>query len=170
MKSQNKKAKKEQILPKTEEPYTYVIYAVEPPKKIHGLLGEIHFHCIHLLLTDGITCIQEKVPGECDPINWYKDVLESQEMFVKTVIPELGTQRVWIEVDTTKTKIEEFTGWRDTFPPGSLVWRTFWFPTNAETQKECLGFEVSATKQVISSGLSLSTTFHRILDHSVNRP
>lgn len=169
MKTQNKKAKK-QILTKPDGPYTYIIYAVEPPKKINGLLGEINFHCIHLLLTDGITCIQENVPGECDPVEWYKDVLESQEMYVKTVTPELSQSRVWIEVDTTKTTIEEFTGWRDTFTPGSLVWRTFWFPTNVETQKECLGFEVNATKQYITPGLSLSNTFHTILGKSPKRP
>ncbi len=169
MKSQNKKAKKQTPI-KPDGPITYVIYALEPPKKINGLLGAIDFHCIHLLLTDGQQCVQETVPADCDPVEWYKDVLESQEMYVKTVSPDLLNHRVWIEVDTVRTKIEEFTGWRDTFAPGSLVWRTFWFPTNTDTMKECLGFEVTATKQYISEKLSLSNTFHTILEKSGNRP
>jgi hypothetical protein len=169
MNSQNKKVKKQNLV-KPEGPITYVIYAIEPPKKINGLLGQIDFHCIHLLLTDGQNCVQETVPAECDPVEWYKDVLESQEMYVKAVTSELSNRRVWIEVDTDRTKIEEFTGWRDTFAEGSLVWRTFWFPTNSDTFKECLGFEVTATKQYISHELSLSKAFHTILEKSGNRP
>lgn len=172
MKSQNKKSKKQNVeqIPVPTGPYTYIIYAIEPPKKISGLLGDIHFHCIHLLLTDGEQCIQESVSADCDPVEWYKDVLESQEMYVKNARSDISKRQIWIQIDTVRTNIEEFTGWRDNFSEGSLVWRTFWFPTHADTTKECLGFEVSATKQYITQGVSLSHVFHTVLDENIERP
>lgn len=162
--SKKSKEKTQKIAPiAPSDTYNYIIYGYEKPKKVNGILGTIDFHCIHMLLMNGNECIREKVPEGCDIVQWYVDVLEGQDIHVDNSYHDINTQTVWICVDLKKTPIHEFTGWRDNYSPGSLVWRTYWFPTQENTTKECLGFEVCAKKQYVHPQFTLSDIIHTII-------
>ena len=151
--------------------YTYIVYGVPPPRSFKGILGEIELFQINLLLAGGKTLITEQYDGE-DPIGWYTQTLEEQEIFVKqTKEQKIGTTRyIWLEVDTEKTPIEEFATWRDVDPNDTetLAWRTFFYPVTPATKKECLGLavkarEITSTNPQSKQPLPLNTVLDAIL-------
>lgn len=123
----------------------YIVYSKAPPKQFTGILGTLDLHCVWFLLSGGKTIIEESYDG-ADPVAWYKDVLEQQEMVICSSKQQKfkGQIYVWLEVDYEKTPIQEYTTWRDIQPSDTetLAWRPFWIPCETGTTKECLGFAV----------------------------
>jgi hypothetical protein len=147
----------------------YIVYSKAPSKQFTGILGAIELRCVWLLLTGAKTLIEEKYDGS-DPIAWYKNVLESQEMIVSSAKQQKykGQTIVWLEVDYEKTPIQEFTTWRDIEETDTetLAWRPFWVPCEAGSSKECLGFAVSNREYNLQSQKSpivLQTVLDAIL-------
>lgn len=146
----------------------YIVYARPPVKTFSGILGDIDLHCIWFLLSGGKTIIDETYDGS-DPIGWYKNVLEEQEMFVKETKQQKfkGSTYIWLEIDTERTAIHEFTSWKelDTKDTETLAWRPFWVPCEHGTTKECLGFAVPAKEFSLSkkTPLMLQTVLDAIL-------
>jgi hypothetical protein len=71
-------------------------------------------------------------------------------------------------VDTTKTVISEFTAWNELDKTGteSLAWKTYLYPCESGTTKECLGFAVPARElamQTCSKPIMLRTILDAIL-------
>lgn len=147
----------------------YIVYARPPVKTFSGILGDIDLHCIWFLLSGGKNIIDETYDGT-DPIGWYKNVLEEQDMFVKETKQQKykGTSYIWLEIDVEKTNIHEFTSWKelDKHDTETLAWRPFWVPCQHGTTKECLGFAVPAKEFPLTKkgGLMLQTVLDAILD------
>lgn len=150
--------------------YTYIVYAHPPPKQFTGILGSIDLHCVWLLLSGGKTLIQEEYSG-ADPIAWYKDVLEEQEMVVKSTKQQVykGQSFIWIEIDAERTALTEFTSWKEVEAADTetLAWRPFWQPcSKGPSPQECLGFAVKAKEfplQTKKNSLMLQTVLDAIL-------
>ena len=138
----------------------YIVYCVDNPKKHTGLLGDIDLYIINLLLIGGRVGIEEKVENK-DPLEWYKNVLEEQDMVIKyTYIQKLkDIQRIWIEIDSEKTPIHEYTSWKeiDSNNIDTLAWKPYLIPCFSETKKECLGLGVVSKEKLIFSLLLISS-------------
>ena len=146
-----------------------IIYAKEQPKKFSGILGEIDLHTIHLFLVAGHQGIQETITVN-NPIDFYTTFLRDQDIIVKSTRMEQLTdiKRIWIEVDSEKTPISEYTQWNQCTPTDTdtLAWKQYWIPCTAGTKKECLGMAVAAAEQKLFSGkapLSYQAVFSTIL-------
>lgn len=134
-----------------KQTYTYIIYAKAPPKRCSGILGEIDLHHIQLLLAGGKYLIDESYDGN-DPIGWYSNVLREQEIIVKASKQQKhkGQMFCWLEIDSEKTPIAEFTGWQELSAEDTdtLAWRSIYYPCSLE-KKECLGLAVSAREMAL---------------------
>lgn len=146
-----------------------IIYAKETPKKFSGILGEIDLYTIHLFLLAGHQGISETIET-ANPVEFYNSFLNDQDMTVKSSRMENvnGLKRIWIEVDTEKTPIAEYTQWNQCEPTDTdtLAWKSYWIPCTAGTTKECLGLAVAAAEQKLFSGkatLSFQQVFTNIL-------
>ena len=145
---------------------TYLVYGVEAPKSFKGILGQINLYTVHLLLQGGKTLIEETYAGD-DPIGWYTKTLEEQEIFVKASKQQSykGQTIIWLEIDTEKTAIAEFTSWSElpSTDTETLAWRSVWYPCSAETGKECLGLAVAA-KDIPLQTTKQPLTLQQVLD------
>jgi hypothetical protein len=146
-----------------------IIYAKEPPKKFSGILGDIDLYTIHLFLVAGHDGIFETIEAQ-NPLDFYTSFLKEQDMCIRSSRMEIvqGIKRVWIEVDTEKTPISEYTQWNQCSPTDTdtLAWKSYWVPCTAGTTKECLGLAVAATEHKLFSGkapISLQKVFIHIL-------
>ena len=137
-----------------------IIYAKEPPKKFSGILGEIDLYTIHLFLVAGHQGIFEILDIQ-NPVEFYTSFLHDQDMVIKSSRIETiaGIKRIWIEIDTEKTTISEYTQWDQCSPTDTdtLAWKPYWIPCTAGTTKECLGLAVAAAEQPLFSGKSRLT-------------
>jgi hypothetical protein len=146
-----------------------IIYAKEPPKKMSGILGEIHLYTIHLFLAAGFQGITETIETS-NPLDFYTNFLKEQDMTIKSSrIEHVGTvKRIWIEIDAEKTSIAEYTQWNQCEPTDTdtLAWKPYWIACTAGTTKECLGLAVAAAEQKLFTGkapISLQQVFTSIL-------
>jgi len=132
----------------------YIVYCIEPVKKITGFLGNIDMYIIQLLLLGGKKGIEETTDTK-NPIEWYTTILEEQGMTVKSSHMQVlkGIKRVWIEIDNC-TPISEYTVWSDveSNDTDTLAWKPFWVPCLEGTMKESIGLNVVARETPIFSG------------------
>jgi hypothetical protein len=128
--------------------YTYIIYMTPKIKKFSGILGEIDFYTISLLLAGGKSIIEEEYEGN-DPVGWYCASLEDQNMKVlKSKIQTIkGKQYIWIEIERDPSQISPLTG-EETMD--ELIWKTFYYTCKSDTKEECLGLIVSAKEIVLN--------------------
>jgi hypothetical protein len=137
-----------------KQTYTFIIYARQGQKQFQGILGEFTLHTVQLLLAGGKTLIEEHYDGK-DPIQWYTNVLAEQDIYVKESKQQAykGKQYIWLEVDTEKTPIHEFTTWKDISEEDmeSLAWRRIMYPIQVESGKECLGFACIANEILLQT-------------------
>jgi hypothetical protein len=148
----------------------YIIYSKEAPKRFNGIIGAIDVHCMHLLLSGGKGIIEETVPKNNDPIKWYIELLKGQDIHIsKSFIDK--NDSVWLEVDTTKSPIEEFASWRELNPNSptltdEIAWKTYWIPCKADTTEECIGFWVSAKEEYLTKTISVASVLKTIMNAS----
>lgn len=147
----------------------FIIYAKEPPKKFTGILGDIDLHVIHLFLIAGSQGITEMLEPK-EALSYYTNFLQEQDMTIKSSRSEIvnGQRRIWIEVDSEKTPISEYTQWNQCTPKDTdvLAWKPFWYSCTSGTTKECLGLAVAANEQFLflgKSSLSYQAAFSIIL-------
>jgi hypothetical protein len=137
-----------------KQSYTFIIYARQGARRFQGILGEFDLHTIQLLLAGGKTLIEEQVDST-DPIQWYTSVLAEQDIHVKASKQQMykGKQYIWLEIDSERTPIDEFTTWNElpAEDTESLAWRRVLYPVQPSTGKECLGFAC------IANGIPLQT-------------
>jgi hypothetical protein len=152
-----------------KQTYTYLLYALPPPKRMSGILGDIDLYSIYFLLQGGKYLIEEKYDGT-DPIKWYVDYLEEQGIVVKSTKTQQFKKKnyIWLEVDYEQTPIDEFTQWLelDSSDTETLAWRCVRYPCSAGTTKECLGFAVAARDTVLqkcSNPLTIGDVCNAIL-------
>jgi len=149
---------------------SYVIYSKEAPKQFNGIIGAIDLHCCHLLLSGGKSIIEEKVPNNKEPLSWYIEMLEQQDIYIcKSFIDKKGI--VWLEVDTAKSPIEEFASWRELDPKSptlseEIAWKSYWIPCKANTTEECIGFWVSAKEEYLTKTISVASVLKTIMNAS----
>lgn len=140
----------------------FIIYSKEIPKSFTGILGELDVHVIHFLLTGGKTGIQEHYEGK-DPVEWYCSILKEQDMYIKSTYKELlkGALRIWIEIDSEKTSLDEYTTWHDIDQDDteSLVWKSYSITCMKDSLQECLGLAVTAKETFLFTGKH-PLTFH----------
>lgn len=148
----------------------YIVYTLEQPKKVTGLLGTLDIYCIQLLLAGGRLGIEETIKAKGDPVAHYTTILEEQGMIVKTSQLETlkGSKRVWIEIDSEKTPIHEYTSWKDVEEKDkeTLAWKPFWIPCLEGTYTEGLGLSVVAREVVVFTGkhkVTLQDIFSTVL-------
>jgi hypothetical protein len=127
--------------------HVFIIYSKPTIRRFKGILGDIDVFTTHLLLAGGKHLIEESYTGQ-DPIEWYVKTLEEQDIYVSTSKQQKykGQSYIWLEVDSEKTPIQEFTSWQevDAKDMETLAWRKFVYPCTAGTKKECLGLAVVA--------------------------
>jgi hypothetical protein len=152
-----------------KDTYSFIVYTKEAPKRFKGILGEIDLYAIQFLLVGGNYIIEESYSGTT-PIEWYKNILEQQDIVISQSKQQKykGQTFIWMEVDTQKTPISEFTSWKDLDPADneSLAWRTFFYTCYAGTTKECLGLAITAHEiplQTKKQSISLHTVLDAIL-------
>lgn len=135
--------------------YSYLIQARNQPKRFQGILGEIDLQKIQFLLVAGRFVIQEVYSGT-DPVGWYTQILENQGIYVKSTKKQTlkGENQIWMEVDTEKTPVDEFTRSDEISETDrdSLAWKSIQYPCEANTTKECLGIAVVAKDILFHSG------------------
>jgi hypothetical protein len=152
--------------------YLFIIYGTPEVRKFNGILGEIDFYTFQFLLAGGKYLVEEEYNGK-DPVAWYKNVLEEQDIFVKNTNKQKFKNKniIWLEVDTSKTPIHEFTSYSDLDEKdeSTLAWRKIYFPCSANTSKECLGLAVVAREIPLSPknkhGIYLFEVLHAILSN-----
>lgn len=134
--------------------YTFIIYTKPKAKQFSGILGEIDVYRFQLLLAGGKYIIEEQYQ-EKDAIKWYISILEQQGIIVANSKQQKykGDIYIWLEVDSEKTPISEFTMWNelDKEDNESLAWKTFYYPCKANTNTECLGFGIVARETIVSA-------------------
>jgi len=147
----------------------YIVYTLEKPKKVTGLLGNLDIYVIQLLLIGGRTGIEETIKSN-EPMAYYTTILEEQGMVVKSSHFEtLKTiKRVWIEIDFDKTPINEYTSWKDIDEKDTetLAWKPFWIPCLEGSRVELLGLSVVARETAIFTGkykVTLQDIFNTVL-------
>jgi hypothetical protein len=131
----------------------YIIYSVGTPKKHTGLLGNLDTYTVYLLLLGGKVGIQETIETST-PVEFYTNILKEQDMVIKSTQLEnlKGFLRVWIEIDSEKTNIQEYTQWRDASDPESLAWKPYIIPCREGTKTEALGLSIGAKETLIFKG------------------
>jgi hypothetical protein len=133
----------------------YIVYTLETPRKVSGLLGALDIYCIQLLLIGGRTGIEESVNAK-DPVAYYTTILEEQGMVVKSSHLETlkAIKRVWIEIDSEQTPIHEYTSWKDVEEKDTetLAWKPFWIPCLEGSRTESLGLSVVARETAVFRG------------------
>ena len=131
----------------------YIIYAVGPPKKYTGLLGNLDTYTVYLLLLGGKQGIEETIETT-QPIEFYTNILKEQDMVIKsTQLEKLkGISRVWIEIDSEQTNLQEYTQWRDVTDPETLAWKPYITPCREGTKTEALGLSIGAKETLIFKG------------------
>lgn len=140
--------------------HTYYVVAVEPPKKVTGIIGALDIYVIHILLENGTTPPQELSQPGVDPTLWYRAHLETQDIYSSGGHTLDDTSSI-IYVDTTKTVVDDFMNVRGLSAAeltGSMAWRSFIIPCHAGTTKEALGFWVCAQKETVGKH-TLATLF-----------
>jgi hypothetical protein len=146
--------------------YVFIVYAKDRPTQYSGILGSIDLYKIQLLLLGGKYLLEESHDGP-DPITWYRGILEQQDIYIHQGKQQVwkGQTIIWMEVDTEKTVISEFTAWNELEKTDteSLAWKTFLYPCQAGTTKECLGFAVSA-RELAMQQVSKPIMLHTVLD------
>lgn len=130
----------------------YIIYSVGPPKKHNGLLGNLDTYTVYLLLLGGERGIEEYIDTST-PIEFYTNILKEQDMTIKSTLLQTirDIRRVWIEIDSQKTNIQEYTQWKDA-TDDNLAWKPYIFPCHEGTKNEALGLSVSAKESLIFKG------------------
>jgi len=155
-----RKTKKEEFVV-----YNYIIFARDNVKTFpNGLLGPVDLHKYHFLLQDGRHIIEESLPSNIDPISYYEDSLQSQEMVVKKSWRD--GNNIYIEVDGDATHIESFTQYHEVSSneeEDTLAWKTYWIPCNAGTTKECLGLMVCAATEHLGNNIFLSQILEKVM-------
>ena len=146
--------------------YTYIIYAKTSPRQFNGILGPIDLYCVQLLLAGGKFLIEEVYGGD-DPIGWYVNVLKDQDIHISQSKQQKykGQNYIWLEVDTEKTPIHEFTQASEVPETDreTLAWRSTWYPCNGGTKNECLGLAVAA-RDVLLQTTKTPLTMFDVLD------
>ena len=140
----------------------FIVYDYEKPKNFNGILGSIDVHYFNLLLMGGTAILEEEVPKKVDPVVWYSELLEQQDIYISEGHVDLNGN-VWLRIDAEKTPINEFSTWTDLADSqkDDLAFRSFWIPCKAGTTKECLGLWISAKEESI--GLPLSNVLEYIM-------
>jgi hypothetical protein len=164
-------APKKKTVPETQvqQKHTYYVVAVEPPKKVTGIIGALDIYVAHILLENGSSPPQELCRPGVDPIAWYRSHLESQDIYTSGG-EAFGPSESIIYVDIAKTNVDEFMNVRGLSPAeleGSMAWRSFIIPCHAGTTKEALGFWVCAQKEMIG-GQPLSALLTNALALATN--
>ena len=149
--------------------YSFLVYGKRAPRKFSGIIGGIELHTVHLLLVGGKYILEEQYTGK-NPIEWYTDILGQQGIIILQGKQQnwKGQKIIWLEVDLDKTPIHEFTSWKDieSNDTESLVWKTFQYPCQEGSTKECLGFAICARDiplQSSSTPIMLDTVLDAIL-------
>lgn len=160
-----KKAKKE-----TVTNYYYVIYAKDKVANFpNGLLGPIDLHKYHFLLHNGKYVIEETLPSSVDPIKYYEDSLQSQDMVI--IKSYKDDNIVYIEIDPEATQIESFTQYYElssSADEDTLAWKTYWIPCNAGTTKECLGLMVGAATEHLGNNIFLQQILDKVMTPQIH--
>jgi hypothetical protein len=147
--------------------YQYIIYTKPEKKCFSGILGEIDFYSIDFLFAGGKYLIEEQYDGN-DPIEWYKAILEEQDIFIKSSKKQKYKNKnfIWFEVDSEKTAISQFTNWTEleSSDNTSLAWRKIYYPCSKDTITECLGLAVVAREIILSPKNKLSLKLSDLLD------
>jgi hypothetical protein len=101
-------------------------------------------------LLGGKDGIEENIETK-EPIEFYTNILKEQDMVIKSTFYEKlkGIERVWIEIDSEKTNINEYKNWRETTDPETLAWKPFIIPCIEGTKNEALGLSVMAKETYI---------------------
>ncbi len=145
--------------------YKYIIFARDAVKTFpNGLLGPIDLHKYHFLLHNGRQILEETLPSNIDPVSYYEDSLQSQEMVVKKSWKD--GNMIYIEIDGEATQIESFTQYHEVSSnedEDTLAWKTYWIPCNAGTTKECLGLMVCAATENLGNNLFLSQILEKVM-------
>ena len=131
----------------------YIIYAVGPPKKHTGLLGNLDTYTVYLLLLGGKQGIEETIETKT-PVEFYTNILKEQDMVIKSTQLETlkGVTRVWIEIDSEQTNLQEYTQWRDVTDSETLAWKPYITPCREGTKTEALGLNIGAKETLIFKG------------------
>jgi len=131
----------------------YIIYSVGKPKKYTGLLGNLETYTVYLLLLGGKNGIEESIETKT-PIEFYTNILKEQDMVIKSTQLEnkKDIKRVWIEIDSEKTNIQEYTQWKDVTDPETLAWKPYLMTCLEGTKTEALGLAVMAKESMVFKG------------------
>jgi hypothetical protein len=152
---------------KHKNQYTFIIYAPPEKRRFSGILGEIDLYKVYLLLAGGKYVIEESYSGK-DPIEWYCNILKEQEIYIRDskIQKNKGNTYVWLQVDTGKTQIEEFTFWDElsSEDTNTLAWRTYLYPCEADRTKECLGLGVIAQETRLTEKKESPLYLNEVLD------
>jgi len=152
---------------KHKNQYTFIIYAPPEKRRFSGILGEIDLYKVHLLLAGGKYVIEESYSGN-DPVEWYCNILKDQEIYINRskIQKNKGNTYVWLQVNTEKTRIEEFTFWNDlpSEDTDTLAWRTYFYPCEADKKKECLGLAVIARETKLTERKLSPLYLNEVLD------
>lgn len=147
--------------------YYYIIYATPEKKEFSGILGDIDFYGIDLLMAGGKYLVEEQYEGK-DPIGWYKTILEEQDIFVKSAKKQKYKSKniIWFEIDKDRTPIHEFTSWNelDANDDATLAWKKVYYSCTKNTTNECLGLAVVAREISVSQKNKLDLKLSDILD------
>jgi hypothetical protein len=124
-----------------------IVYAMSPPRRFEGgLLGDIDLHEIHILVDINGHIFTESGTAiliEQRLRKLIEEVLELNIISIQSVDDTL-----WIQVEISATTMSEQVSFRELTPDqkGALGWRTLFYPCQAGTTKECLGFSAPASK------------------------
>jgi hypothetical protein len=153
--------------PLTIPEYTFIIYAQMPTQTFSGILGTIHMAHISLLLAGGKFLVRETYNG-ADPVEWYTRVLEEQSIFIQSTKQQTykGHNYIWLEVDTEKTAIYEFSTWDEVSADDkdSFAWRHVVYPYSPTTGKECLGLACVAQDICLTESNKPPLTMRDVLE------
>ena len=140
----------------------YIIYSIGPPKNYTGLLGNLDMYTVYLLLLGGSSGIEETIENT-KPVEFYTNILKEQDMVIKSTQLEKikDIKRVWIEIDSELTNIQEYTQWRDVTDSETLAWKPYLIPCLEGTKNEALGLNVMAKETLIFKGK------HKISVHDI---
>ena len=134
--------------------HTYYVVAIDPPKKVTGIIGPLDLYVIHILLENGNTPPQENTKADTkDQITWYREHLKTQGIIIHASEPVDADSSI-LYVDMKETNIDEFMNVRGLSAEeleGTIAWRSFMIPCHAGTAKEALGLWVCAQKEMIGN-------------------
>ena len=149
----------------------YIIYCINPKNQVIGLLGTLDTYKINLLLIGGSKGIEEII-DTASPIEWYTNILSEQGMIIKSTKLEnlKGIKRVWIEIDSEKTNLNEYTSWKEVNSDDkeTLAWKPYWITCLEDSKTEFLGLSVVAKEIPVFAGkhkVTLNDVFTTILSN-----